>query len=248
MRTLCDGPSPKDFKFTSLRIYLLFCTLIFACFPENILAADSGQSSPTSFAGGGAIIWAIICYARRKLPIGGWLLYYFVGVYSGLIVSLILLIATFSNYNPVEWGNKFHYFLFIITTIPGQIFLLAQVVLSFFLISQKRRDWKYIEILKKILLADVIFSICSIPIDASLWPQNIFFDIYPAILSLIWFFYFKKSVRVEYVFKNKQWNWEAMQSVQVKNVKTSSWKCSECGTVNSSSDARCQCGFMESSR
>jgi hypothetical protein len=183
-------------------------------FPQNSFAADAGQSSSTPAAGGAAFwIW-LICYLRRKKPIGGWLLYYFIGLYVGLFISMILTVPSLSNYIPSEWDNKLHYFLFIITTIPGDIFLIAQVVLSYYLISQARRDWKYIEILRKVLLADFVFSVGSIPIEATLWPQSIFFSIYSAILSLIWFFYFKKSVRVEYVFKNKQWNWELFHPVR----------------------------------
>jgi hypothetical protein len=185
---------------------LLFLVVFLS--PQSILAADSGRPSSPSMAGAAAFwIW-LICYLRRKKPIGGWLLYYFIGVYVGVLIWIMLTVTSLSNYNPSEWDNKLHYFLFILTTIPGDIFLLGQVFLSFYLISQNRRDWKYIEILRKVLLANLIFSLGSIPIEATLWPQSVFFTIYSAVLSLIWFFYFKKSIRVQYVFKDKQWNWE----------------------------------------
>ena len=164
------------------------------------------------------LIW-LVCYVRRKNPIGGWLLYYFIGLYVGLFISIALIVPSLSNYNPLEWDDKFHYFLFIITTIPGEILLLAQVLLSIYLLSKKRRDWKHIEILKKVLFADVVFSAISIPIEVSLWPVSVFFSIYSAILSLIWFFYFRKSVRVQYVFKDKLWNPEILYpSVKVKKT------------------------------
>ncbi len=196
-----------------LSIAILFCFFVVFLFPQIILAADSGRSSSVPTAGGAAFwIW-LICYLRRKKPIGGWLLYYFIGVYAGLLISILLTLPFLANYNPSEWDNNLHYFLFIITTVPDDIFLLAQVFLSFYLISQNRRDWKYIEILRKVLIANFAFSIGSIPIEATLWPQSVFFSIYSAMLSLIWFFYFKKSVRVQYVFKDKQWNWEIFHPV-----------------------------------
>jgi hypothetical protein len=195
-----------------------FCLSLIFLLPQNLLAADAGKSSSSPAAGGGLLIWPV-CYVRRKNPIGGWLLYYFIGLYVGLFISIALTVPSSSNYNPLEWDDKFHYFLFIITTIPGEIFLLAQVFLSFFLLSKKRRDWKYIEILKKVLLADVVFSAVSIPIEVSLWPVSIFFSVYSAILSLIWFFYFRNSARVQYVFKDKLWNPEILYpSVKVKKI------------------------------
>jgi hypothetical protein len=94
----------------------------------------------------------------------------------------------------------------MVTTIPGDFFLLAQVFVSFYLISQIRRDWNYVIILKKVLIANFAFSIISIAIDAVLWPQTVHLGVFSAIFSLIWFFYFKRSKRVLYVFKEKQWS------------------------------------------
>jgi hypothetical protein len=177
--------------------------------PQDLLAAEAGRSTTPPAASGALFIW-LICYARRKHPIGGWLLYYFIGLYAGSVISLFFLVSSLSNYAYGEWTNKFHYFLFIMTTVPADFCLLAQFVLSFFMISLKSRDWKYIELLKKVLLANIVFSFCSIPVEASLWPSNIFFSVYSAVVSLIWYFYFMRSIRVEYVFKLKQWDPEIL--------------------------------------
>jgi hypothetical protein len=217
MKTFFDKIARKLSITPLISAIVPFCLLLIFFLPQSLLAAESGKPSSTPFAGGGGILIWLVCYIRRKNPIGGWLLYYFIGLYVGFFISISLTVPSLSNYNPLEWDDNFHYFLFIITTIPGDIFLLAQVILSFFMISQKRRDWKYIEILKKVLLADFVFSVCSIPIEASLWPASAFFSVYSAILSLIWFFYFKKSVRVQYVFKDKLWNAEIFYpTVKVK--------------------------------
>jgi hypothetical protein len=113
-----------------------------------------------------------------------------------------------SNYIPGGWDSNLHYSLYVLTTIPGYIILIAQVVLSYYLISETKRDWKYIELLRKLLIANFVFSVGCIAIDATLWAENVIFSIASALDSFIWFFYFKKSVRVEGVFKDKQWNWE----------------------------------------
>jgi len=186
--------------------YLIF---LFIIIPINLFAAESTNSSVSAF-GGGAFWIGLLCFIRRKKPIGGWLLYYFIGLYAGLIISIIMFIPLFPDYNPAQWDNKLHYFLFILTTVPGQIFIIFQAYLSFFLISKNRRDWKHIEALKTVLLIDFIISILSIIIDYNFWPDNVFLSVYSAALSLIWFLYFKQSVRVQYVFKDKNWNWELL--------------------------------------
>jgi len=182
-----------------------FCAFVICLLPQYGLAADADRTSKAPIGGGAFLAW-LICYLRRKKPIGGWLLYYFIALYVGAYISAILTLSSLSNYNPSGWDDKLQYFLFIITSIPGDIFLIAQVVLSFYLISQKRRDWKYVEMLKKVLLASFIFSVASIPVDLSYWPESSFFTIYSAILAIIWFFYFKNSLRVQFVFKEKVWD------------------------------------------
>lgn len=186
---------------------VLLLLLIVSILPDNLFGADSTR--PSTPAAGGAAFWVwLICFLRRKRPIGGWLLYYFIGLYGGLAISIVLTIPSLPNYNPAQWDTMLHYFLFIITTVPNDLFLLAQVYLSFSLLSQNRRNWKHVETLKTVLLLNFVFSLLSIPIETTLWPESVFFSAYSAALSLVWFFYFKKSVRVEYVFKDRHWDWE----------------------------------------
>jgi hypothetical protein len=187
-------------------ILVIFVLFALCLLPDTLLAADSGRSSTP--AAGGVALWVwLICFLRRKRPIGGWLLYYFIGLYGALAVTIVATISSLPNYNPARWDTALHYFLFMVTTVPSNLFLLAQVWLSFSLLRQKGRDWKHIELLRTVLILDVAFSILSIPIDAKLWPEGIFFSSYSGVLSLIWFFYFKKSIRVQYVFKDKHWDW-----------------------------------------
>jgi hypothetical protein len=178
--------------------------------PQNILAAESGRSFTTPAPFGGAILWALVCYLKRKNAIGGWLLYYFAGVYAGFLISIVLVFSSggFSNYNPFAWDDKSQYFLFIITTIPNDVLLLSQLVLSIPMMSKKHRDWKYIKILQYVLIAEFLFSLISIPVEFKYWPESVPFSIYSSVFSLIWFLYFRQSARVYHVYKLKQWNWE----------------------------------------
>ena len=68
--------------------YLIF---LFIIIPINLFAAESTNSSVSAF-GGGAFWIGLLCFIRRKKPIGGWLLYYFIGLYAGLIISIIIFL------------------------------------------------------------------------------------------------------------------------------------------------------------
>ncbi len=200
-------------------LYLFFIAFLL---PENILAAESTQTAKPPAAIGVTFWLLLICYWNRKKPIGGWLLYYFITLFVGSIMSIILIFftLTLSNFNPMNWENKSRYFLYIITTVPGYVFLLSQILLSYYLLSEIRRDWKHIQILRKILLADFIFSVFYIPIEITYWSLtgSTILNGFSAMVSLIWYFYFKKSIRVKCVFKDKAWNWEMLFASKKKVI------------------------------
>ena len=202
---------PKKVKSSSLlkRFMIILLLLVASAFPNNLYAAGS-TSTATGGTLGGAFWMGLLCYFMRKRPIGGWLLYYFICLYVWLIVNTLLSIPSLPDYNPIQWGNKLHYFLFILATIPFYIFLLIQVFLSFYLLPTNRRDWKHIKVLKTTLFLSFVFSLLSVPIGINLWPDSVFLDVYSAVLSLLWFLYFKRSSRVKIVFKDKNWNWDAL--------------------------------------
>ncbi|MCX6835526.1 MAG: hypothetical protein NTW07_10405, partial [candidate division Zixibacteria bacterium] len=111
------------------------------------------------------------------------------------------------SYGPEAFEGRAEYIVFLLTTVPLDLILFTQVLLSFWLFSYDKRKWLYVEMLKKVLLTGIIIAVGSIPIDAMLWPENIFFDTYPAVFWLVWFLYFKKSARVRIVFKERHWDW-----------------------------------------
>jgi len=190
------------FRFNIIAVW--FSTVLLAL-PNTMIASQSDKTSTsTNPMGSGLLILAIICLVRRKKEIGGWLLYYFCVLYLGLFISIALIGASFSNYNPAAWEDKALYSLFLTSTVPGIILLLAQAVMSYRLIT--RRNWQDVNILRVILLFEIIFSLIAIPIDANHWPDNIAFDIIGLISPLIWLPYFTYSKRVRSVYQSKNWN------------------------------------------
>ena len=115
-----------------------------------VLASTAAQtkSNPTPPL---AVVVGIIRYLARKQPIGGWLLYYYISLYSGVALSLAILAGTIQNYSPERWQSTELYALAIASTALGQLTLIAQAVVATILL--KRQEWKWVKLLRQYLSA-----------------------------------------------------------------------------------------------
>ena len=173
---------------------------------EPPLLAQSSSSNPAPAVPGGfigALIMWWICSRRRHQAIGGWLLYFFIQLYISLGVTILLFIAGFENYRPSAWEGSGLYPLFILSTVPGLLLVPVQVTFGTFVLN--RRDWKWVQRLKVVLLIDLVFVLIALAIDSYYFSDNVFFDVYSLIWPSIWLPYFTKSKRVQRVFKTKDW-------------------------------------------
>jgi len=175
---------------------------------HSLLWASQSERPSTAPSAGGALalILFVICYSRRKKAIGGWLLFYFIQLFWGVFLSLILTLTSIRNYNPSEYGSTSLYLLFLMTTIPSFLLRLAQVGLSFKLIPDQHRNWKFVNMLRVILGLELLFALIGIPIDLVHWPENVALDIFALIWPLIWLPYFSFSKRVRSVYLSKDWD------------------------------------------
>ena len=117
---------------------------------------DVGAQAKTNPGPPGVIVVAIICYLARKGPIGGWLLYYYISLYAGVAVSLLLLATTLQNYSPERWQSTELYALAIASTTLDQLILITQAVVATILL--KWREWKWLKVLRAILIGSLIWS------------------------------------------------------------------------------------------
>src|SRR5207253_8049083 len=113
----------------------IFSTFVFSVFgivamAMQVFASDSNKSSPTSSLGsliGVLIVW-YICSSRRKKEIGGWLLYFYIQLYVGVIVTVAIGLFSFRNYIPSTWAtNPSLYPLFLLSTLPTLMLLPVQL-------------------------------------------------------------------------------------------------------------------------
>lgn len=187
-------------------MYKILAGLFLLLTPGAVWAAETStnstsNASPIGFFG---LLLLYVCYRRRKEAIGGWLFYYFATVVLASIVWIIGRIINISDFNPSLWEDKTLYALFLVSAVPGSIFFIAQVIVSFLL--YKKMDWKYVSYLKYALMFQLIFSIGAIFIDTKYFTNNIPSHIISSVISAIWLIYFSKSIRVRSVFLEKNWN------------------------------------------
>jgi hypothetical protein len=176
-------------------------------YESALTAASSGSATqtgnPTPSFG---VIVAIICYIRRKKPIGGWLLYFFWSIFGGGLITAIFVAAGIKNYLPVSWEDHFLYSLFLASTVPAIAVEACLIVAAIALL--RSRNWGWVMRIRWILAADIVAGIVAVLIDAKFFPDNLFFDVYGLIFPSIFLPYLFRSERVRRVFLNKDWDEE----------------------------------------
>jgi hypothetical protein len=177
-----------------------------------VLASTDTPDTPAvspQFSGIGApvlilLIW-YVCASRRKKEIGGWLLYYYIQLYIGAIIAVMLTVRSFDKYLPGTWEYlPGQYPFFLLSTVPVLLVYLAKFVVAERL--RISRDYAYVPILRYILFADLASSLIAIAINNQYFEGNSAgFNIVTLIWPIIWIPYFYFSKRVKSVFKNHDW-------------------------------------------
>jgi hypothetical protein len=167
-----------------------------------VFAANSNQYTPTF--PGGIIAW-VICNARKRHEYGGWLLFFYWQLYSGILMTLLFFSINFQSYVPENFQNPATYYLFLGSVLPTLVIFALQVAVGTILISV--RTWDLLRLLRWLILAQVIAASISTVIDIKYFPDNValglFFSLVP---ETLWLAYFFKSKRVQHVFQLHDWD------------------------------------------
>ena len=217
---------------------------ILVFFPDILLAQQTqGTTFGSSNMGGGIVLAILIGALTRKRAIGGWLLLYFLGVYGGILYSILLVLFDPSPYGPAYWPSVSEYIFFLIATIPQFLCLVAETILSFKLIPMRSRQWKYILLLRRILAIWLGLVIISLVINLVYLAETFAIDLYKVIMASISLAYFYRSKRVRSVYLDKNWGQEVekrgpddgesvfcTKCYEMVRVSKVSPKCPLCGT------------------
>jgi len=183
----------------SLHIPLLIATPVFAVDEVN-----SALKSVKTLWNLWSLILIILCVARRKREIGGWLLYYYIQLYSGTIFSIILLLISFQNYLPLTWGGVTGlYLLFLLSTIPSIVILFLELIYAERL--RKSRSFAHIRPFRTVLWFHFGFAVLGLLIDLMVFQDNVPLAVIGLIFPTIWLLYFYYSKRVARVFRTHDW-------------------------------------------
>jgi hypothetical protein len=166
-----------------------------------LAAAPTSQTTPT--LPGGIIAW-VICNARKRSPIGGWLLFYYWQLYSGLLLSLVFFGMNLASYIPEYSGDQTKFLLFLASAAPGLILYPAQGAVATLLLSV--RTWDMLKLVRWIILGQVVAAVVGVVIDATYFPDNQILSVIMLIQEALWLAYFYRSTRVRHIFNLQDWD------------------------------------------
>jgi hypothetical protein len=189
---------------------VLVVALLF--FSANVLAANTPAAQNP--VGGGLFVGLGIAYLARRREIGGWLLYFYLQLYSSLLFTLLLLPAELANLAPSAWEETGQYAWYLLSTLPPQMSTIAEVVIATYILFNRSQSG--VSLLKRALLSLVITSIASTGIDLIYFPDgvNLFFDGLTLFFASVWLTYFNRSSRVRMVFVERSWNYGAHEALR----------------------------------
>jgi hypothetical protein len=200
------------------KIYYFITTFFINFFLASKVFAESNSTSKPAYGG----VWGvtILVYFTRKFMIGGWLLLYYCQVYGGLFFTIFMIVLSWQDYLPSGWEDKGLYGLFIISTIPSLLILFIEAIIASLLLQKRNQNSHYINFLKKVLITAACVDGLSALIDAIYFPNNFDLKLVVGVVNLFWFFYFKHSRRVFFVFLNPSWNWDYEFFKKMKIINT----------------------------
>ena len=171
----------------------------------TLYAADEQTRGVPGGGACSAIVMYLICSRRKKEEIGGWLLYFYIQLYLGLLVTVVVTAFSYENYLPSTWteAEPGMYFWFLLSTLPGVVLFPLQLVVAEALRITRRAGLRWVLI--GVLAADLLMAIVAFAIDTTYFPDNTILDVVAMIWPVVWIPYFLVSKRVKRVFVTRDW-------------------------------------------
>ena len=149
------------------------------------------------------LVYGGVCYARRRMPIGGWLMFFYLWI-GGEFLRLFLNSAEHPRaYLGAGGDGKKLQLALVIATIPRLIAVSCALVAGVALMV--RREWKWVERLRMYLIAATTVSGISVAMDAVYFKPVLGMNLARCAGLAVWTAYFYQSERVERVFLRKDW-------------------------------------------
>jgi hypothetical protein len=167
-----------------------------------LLATSSNQYTP-SFPGG-IVAW-IVCNSRKRNEYGGWLLFFYWQLYSGILMTALFFSVNFQSYVPENFETSARYYRFLASVLPTIVIFALQVAVGTILISV--RTWDLLRLLRGLIVAQVVAASVAAFINARYFPDNLALGVLLTLLpESLWMAYFFTSKRVKHVFQAHDWD------------------------------------------
>ena len=180
--------------------YMLICAF---AVPVAVFAAGGGSQYSPTFSPGFFIAWWV-CNGRKRNPIGGWLLFFYWQLYSGLLISAVLFAANIQSYVPENFDSSSKFALFLASTVPGLLLFVVKCAVATLLLSA--RTWDMLKFLRWVMVAEFSANVLATMIDAAYFPDNVALNFLTIIPGLIWLAYVFRSTRIRHIFYLHDWD------------------------------------------
>ena len=104
------------------------------------------------------VIFAVLCYTRRKKEVGGWLMFFYYQVFASIALFLLQGILRFREYLPSWWESEWDHIVFLSAVLPRLFAFVLVGGISALLLYH--RDWLWVRNLKVALFAASLLCPC----------------------------------------------------------------------------------------
>jgi hypothetical protein len=184
-----------------VRQLLLFIAL---CVGTPAFAATSTTTAPAA-----AGFWATLglVYLTRRRAVGGWLLYFYVQLYFSAVVALLMNWSSVGNFEMAKWDSAKLYVWFLLGSVPAICAQFYEVAVATFLLA--RRSAANLRRMRQATAVMLVTYSATFAIDLAYFQETgtLAMDGMALSLAVVWFFYFRRSTRVQAVFIDKAWKY-----------------------------------------
>jgi hypothetical protein len=163
--------------------------------------AASPPSNPQNPAASFILIGAIIAGLRRHLTIGGWLYFFFWGIFVGLALTIFGIYNERAFLVPTTWRDQTKYLLYMLSLGPRVASFLFVAAASG--VALARRDALAASTLRLALAAYIMCQLLTVAIDAFRFPQLLNIAAAGVIFPMSFFLYSFRSRRFHSVFLHR---------------------------------------------
>jgi hypothetical protein len=150
------------------------------------------------------VIFAVLCYSRRKKEVGGWLMFFYYQIFASIALFLLQGTLRSREYLPSWWESEWDYIIFLGAVLPRLFAFILVGAISTLLLYH--RDWLWVRNLKVALFAAIVLLALSLLVDLAYFPSAIFTNCLRLIMLVAWLIYFSVSKRVHHVFRTHDWD------------------------------------------